>query len=155
GLAGVWATENSREAIFDALVRREVFGTSGTRISVRFFGGWSLPSKLCSEPNMLDTAYREGVPMGGVLPVRPGGSGPPAFLVAAMRDPSDLASPLQRIQIIKGWMANHEEAHIRVFEVAGNPENGASVDVNTCTRQGKGSSHLCAVWRDPEFDPGQ
>ena len=157
GLAGVWAEENSRTSIFDALRRREVFGTSGTRITVRFFGGWGLSAALCDDPGMVQKAYASGVPMGGILPAAPSGATAPTFVIAALRDPGTARRPgvaLQRLQVIKGWVENGE-AHQQVFDVAGDPNNGASVDTDTCTPQGSGADSLCAVWTDPSFDASQ
>ena len=105
GLAGVWAEENARDAIFDALKRRETFGTSGPRMVVRFFGGWGYPGTLCSSSDFVKIGYETGVPMGGDLPAQPEGKSAPTFAVWAMREP-DLGSrrgtPLQWIQIVKG-----------------------------------------------------
>jgi hypothetical protein len=152
GLAGVWAEENSREAIFDALRRRETFGTSGPRIAVRLFGGHGLPGTLCADPAMLRVAYARGVAMGGVL--GPSGAEAPSFLVAALRDPGTAerpGAPLQRIQIVKGWVAGGER-RVAVYDVAGGP-NGAAVDPDTCATSGAGADQLCTVWTDPAFDP--
>jgi hypothetical protein len=157
GLTAVWAEENSRPSIFDALRRKEVFGTSGTRIAVRFFGGWSYPDSLCSDPDLIRKGYAGGVPMGSVLTAAPPGSTAPTFLISALRDPgNDIrpGTPLQRLQVIKGWIANGE-AHQQVFDVAGDPSNGASVDETTCVPQGVGAEALCTVWTDPAFDPTQ
>jgi hypothetical protein len=157
GLVGVWAEENSRPSLFDALRRRETFGTSGTRISVRFFGGWNLTPGLCGDPRMLQTAYARAVPMGGTLAARPAGAAAPTFLVAALRDPGTAAhpgTPLQRVQVIKGWIENGE-AHQQIYDVAGDPTNGASADPLTCEPRGSGHDSLCAVWTDPAFDPTQ
>ena len=157
GLVGVWAEENSRSSIFDALRRREVFGTSGPRIAVRFFGGWGLPPGLCTDPNLVQTAYESGVPMGGFLPTPPAGATAPTFVVSALRDAGTLAHPgvpLQRIQIIKGWL-EQGQPHQQVFDVAGDSANGAFVDEATCTPQGAGADTLCAVWTDPAFAPAQ
>ena len=153
GLIGVWAEENSRDSIFDAMQRREVFGTSGPRITPRFFGGWDYPDNLCDSAAMLDDAYASGVPMGGDLPVAAGEA--PRFLVAASADagtPDAPGTPLQRLQVVKGWADAEGNHHQRVFDVAGNPDNGASVDINTCETQGDGFAQLCTVWEDPEFD---
>jgi len=157
GLVGVWAEENSRPSIFDALRRREVFGTSGTRLSMRFFGGWNLPAGLCDDPQLLQKAYAQGVPMGGTLAAQPSGATTPAFVVAALRDPGTAAragTPLQRLQVIKGWIENGE-AHQQVYDVAGNADNGADVDPLTCEPHGSGSDSLCTVWTDPAFQPEQ
>jgi hypothetical protein len=156
GLAVLWAEENSRASLFAAMKRREVFGTSGPRIVARFFGGFDLPRELCGDPNRIATAYARGVPMGGELapaPAIPGAR--PTFLVAALRDPGDRGVPstrLQRIQIVKGW-AVAGASYERVFEVAGDVDSDAGVDLATCTPRGAGFDELCATWQDPEFDP--
>ncbi len=155
GLAGVWAEENSRDSIFDSLRRREVFATSGPRIAPRFFGGWGLPAGLCSDPDMIQSAYAAGVPMGAVLPMPPPAATAPAFLVSALKDVGTVAMPgtqLQRIQIVKGWRENGE-SHVQVYEAAGDPENGATVDDTTCQTSGAGFDSLCGLWTDPDFDP--
>ncbi len=157
GLAGVWAEENSRPSLFDALRRREVFGTSGTRITVRFFGGWNLAAGLCDDPRMIKTGYARGVPMGGTLAPRPAGSTSPSFIISALRDPgvgNRAGTPLQRLQVIKGWIEN-SDAHQQVFDVAGDADNGATVDESTCTPRGPGADALCTVWSDPSFNPDQ
>ncbi|MGZ3426873.1 MAG: DUF3604 domain-containing protein, partial [Polyangia bacterium] len=155
GLAAVWAEENSRPAIFDALRRREVYGTSGPRLTVRFFGGWALPADLCDRPDLVDAGYRDGVPMGGELPVRASAAaGAPRFVVSALRDAGTAARPgvpLQRVQIVKGWLAGGE-LHEQVFDVAGDANNGATVDDKSCQPSGGGADSLCAVWSDPAFD---
>ncbi|MEE2664166.1 MAG: DUF3604 domain-containing protein [Myxococcota bacterium] len=156
GLVGVWAEENSRDSLFDALRRRESFGTSGPRIQPRFFGGWSYDEALCDGHDLLERSYAEGVAMGGDLPAKPGHAKAPRFVVSALRDPGTDAFPggkLQRIQIIKGWAGEAGSVHQRVFDVAGTPDNGAGVDPATCEPQGTGHQSLCAVWVDPEFDP--
>ena len=157
GLTAVWAEENSRPSIFDALRRKEVFGTSGTRIAVRFFGGWSYAGSLCSDPDLIRKGYAGGVPMGGVLPAAPLGSSAPTFVISALRDPGSgdrVGAPLQRLQVIKGWIDNGE-SHQQVFDVAGNPNNGATVDEGTCALQGPGADALCTVWTDPDFNAAQ
>jgi hypothetical protein len=158
GLAVLWAEENTRESLFAAMRRREAYATSGTRPIVRFFGGWDLPASQCSSGNFAAQGYANGVPMGGDLPPPPMDAGAPRFAVSALRDPGiagEDAAPLQRIQIIKGWVDADGQKHEAVHEVAGNPDNGASVDLNTCALQGAGASSLCAVWEDPDFDPEQ
>src|SRR5581483_4999282 len=157
GLAAVWAEENSRAAIFAALKRKETFGTSGPRIAVRFFGGFGLPADLCDDPHLVRTADAKGVTMGSILPARGDGDGAPRFAVQALRDPGTAArpgTPLQRVQVVKGWIANGERRE-RVFDVAGSPDSGADVDPATCEPFGPGADSLCATWTDPEFDPGQ
>jgi hypothetical protein len=156
GLAVVWAEENSRDALFGAIRRREVYATSGHRPTVRFFAG-DLPSNLCGKPDLIERAYRQGVPMGGELGALGSGDSP-RFVLHAMKDPGGASIPptdLQRVQIIKGWVDELGETHEKVFEVAGDPDNGASVDPQTCEPLGTGFADLCTVWEDPEFDPDQ
>ena len=159
GLAVVWATQNSRAALFDAMRRREVYGTSGPRHIVRFYGSWDLPAGICSAPNRTELAFNNGVPMGADLPAAGVGQLAPQFMVAAMMDAGTQDFPgteLQRIQIIKGWVDAGGQKHEQVYEVAGAPGNGATVDPNTCaTTQGVGFDQLCTVWQDPNFDPNQ
>jgi hypothetical protein len=156
GLAVVWAEENSRDALFAAMRRREVYGTSGTRPLLRFFAGRE-SDLACGNPDFVETAYRGGVPMGGDLgPVR--GSRSPRFGLLAFRDPgtpSTPGTPLQRAQIVKGWVDAAGQSHEKVFDVAGTANNGATVDTATCTTSGPGADSLCAVWSDPEFNPAQ
>jgi hypothetical protein len=163
GLAGVWAESNTRDSLFDAMRRRETFGTSGPRISVRLFAGDYDPGVL-DAPDLLEKAYAGGVPIGGDL-VRAEGAGSPDFIAWAMRDP--LSAPLQRLQIIKVWEEGGE-AREAVFDVACSggstpdpvthrcPDNGASVDISTCkTEPGTGANDLKANWRDPNWMPGR
>ena len=155
GLVGVWAEENSRDSLFDAMERRETFGTSGPRIRPRFFAGRGFEPSLCDAPDALAQAYARGVPMGGDIPA---GEGTPSFLVSALRDPGTESFPggkLQRIQIIKSWPGVEGEVHQQVYDVAGTADNGATVDPDTCTPQGLGADSLCTVWNDPEFDAAQ
>lgn len=157
GLAVLWAEQNTRAALFAAMRRREAYATSGTRPVVRFFGGAGLPADLCGRSDFAGQGYALGVPMGGDLAAPPAGA-KPRFAVAARRDAGsgqDLASPLQRIQIVKGWVAADGTTQERVYEVAGNPGNGAGVDLSTCEPTGSGFASLCAVWEDPDFDPAQ
>jgi len=154
GLVGVWAEANTRDSIFEALARREVFGTSGPRIKPRFFGGWSYPEDLCGAHDRLERADRAGVAMGADLPIRLNNQSP-VFVALALADPGSPAAPggdLQRIQIIKGWVSEDGTLNQEVFDVAGG-ENGARVNTETCETQGQGSRELCAVWTDPDFDP--
>jgi hypothetical protein len=157
GLAVLWAEENSRNSLFEAMRRREAYGTSGPRIVVRFFGAFELPPDLCDSGDLVDTGYQSGVPMGGTLARPAADAQGPAFVVSALRDPGTETSPgtpLQRIEIIKGWL-DGPELREQVFAVAGNAENGARVDTKTCQTSGPGSVSLCSVWRDPNFDPQQ
>lgn len=156
GLAGLYAEENSRDALFDAMKRRESFATTGTRIAPRFFAGWSLDEGLCGAEDFLARGYAEGVPMGGDLPPAPRGATGPVFAVSATQDPGTAARPghlLQRIQIVKGWVGDDGAFHQRVVDVAGAASNGADVDPATCAPRGPGAASLCSVWRDPDFDP--
>jgi len=163
GLAGVWAEQNTREAIFSALKRRETFATSGPRIRVRFFAGYDFPRDLASRRDAVSYAYAHGTPMGGDL--LPGGRRQPGFLVMAVRDPG--SAHLQRAQIVKGWVENGQ-ARERIFDVACSdglkvdgatgrcPDNKAGVDLRTCQPDRfKGDVELRANWSDPTFKPGQ
>lgn len=157
GLAVVWAEENSRPALFAGMQRRETYGTSGTRPIVRFFGGWAYDDDLCERSDLVERGYEGGVPMGGALPAREG-SGAPVFLASALRDV--LSAPLQRVQIIKGWFDPATgETHERVYEIAGEPGNGASVDLASCEPtlpEGVAPlEQLCGRFVDPDFDPSQ
>ncbi len=157
GLIAVWAEENSREALFDAMKRREVYGTSGPRMVVRLFGGWNYADDLCKSPDLLKRAYAGGVPMGADLLPRPPSHDDPKFIVSALKDPGtndQPGTPLQRVQIIKGWLDSQGNQHIEVFDVAGE-DTGASVDLDTCAPQGLGADSLCTVWQDPNFNPDE
>jgi len=155
GLAVVWAEENSRDALFAAMRRREVYGTSGTRPILRFFAGRE-PGLQCGDPDFVEKAYEGGVPMGGEIgPVR--GNRSPRFGVLAFRDagtPGSPGAPLQRLQIVKGWVDAAGQSHEKVFDVAGS-QTDATVDTNTCEASGPGFDNLCVVWHDPEFDVTQ
>jgi len=164
GYAAVWATENTREALWDAMKRKEVYGTSGTRMTVRFFGGWDYQPSDLKNRNFAWAGYQKGVPMGGDLAKAPAGKAP-TFLVAAMKDP--LFGNLDRIQIIKGWIGKDGKAQERVYDVAWGdadkrrpgkdgklPPVGNTVDVATATWTNTiGDPELGAVWKDPDFDP--
>lgn len=166
-LTGVWAEENSRDAIFTAMKNRETFATSGTRPIVRFFGGYELPPDMCaSGSNFAAAGYAGGVPMGGCLSAEDGGTGKcrvgggqaPGFAVLAIMDPGwpgHDGTPLQRIQIVKGWVDAAGATHDQVYDIAGDAQNGADVDLATCTPRGPGAATLCAQWTDPDFDPAQ
>jgi len=152
GLAVAWAEENSRDALFSALKRRETYATSGTRPVVRFFAG-DLAGVACGSPTLVHDAYASGVPMGGEVGAVRGGRSP-SFVVWAAKDPGTLDAPgtdLQRVQIVKGWVDASGTTHEQVFDVAGDPHNGADVDPVTCAPRGQGTRELCAVWRDPAF----
>lgn len=158
GLAGVWAEENSRGALFAALRRRETFATSGPRITPRFFAGWNLPPDLCGREDLVDVGYASGVPMGGELGERPANAVAPTFVVTANRDPGTTEHPgglLQRAQIIKVWVGDDGAFHQKVHDVAGTRDNGARVSLSTCETTGPGYHTLCGAWRDPDFDPSR
>tara|TARA_R110002049_G_scaffold307952_1_gene510333 strand:- start:2255 stop:4207 length:1953 start_codon:yes stop_codon:yes gene_type:complete len=154
GLAVLYAEENSRDALFAAMQRREAYATSGTRPVLRFFGGWDYPRSLCSASDQVAQGYAGGVPMGGDLPPAGPAGNAPRFLVSASMDngtPEYPGSALQRIQLVKGWYAAGE-VHERVLDVAGG-DNGATVDIHTCEASGGGHRQLCSVWQDTDFDP--
>ncbi len=151
GLVGVWAVENSRDAIFDSLRRRETFGTSGTRVRVRMFGGWSFAPAICGDPDLVRRGYTEGVPQGASLPARVG-TNAPRFVVMATAD----QTPLQRIEVIKVWVDASGESHERVVTVAGSASNGSSVNTSTCaTTAGTGQMSLCGVYTDDAYNPAE
>jgi hypothetical protein len=156
GLTAVWAEENSRDAIFAALRRRETYATSGTRMQVRFFAGDYRAGANCNAPDLVRRAYERGTPMGGELgAVRQRKS--PDFLVWAAKDPGTVERPgtdLARLQVVKGWVDAAGAVHERVFDVA-QAGAGAGVDPVTCAPVGTGASELCARWKDPDFDPRQ
>ena len=160
GLAGVWAPENTRDAIFDAFRRKETFATSGPRMKVRFLAGY-FDDSLAAAPDLLERAATTGVVQGGELAAH--GEGAPAFIAWATADPK--GTRLQRLQIIKGWVEDGR-AQERVYDVACSdglqadsashrcPDNGAEVNIDDCSvTQGVGAGELRALWRDPEFDP--
>ena len=155
GLQAVWAEENSRDSLFAAMHRRETYGTSGPRMVVRTFAGFDLPTDLCQRGDFARRGYAHGVPMGGDLRSAPAGA-ELSIAVLAERDPGSAGhagTQLQRVQVVKLW--EHEgEAHERVFEAAGDPDDGARVDRYTCETSGPGFDELCSVWQDPAFDPG-
>jgi hypothetical protein len=157
GLVGVWAEENSRDSIFDALLRRETFATSGPRIAPRFFGGWNLPDDVCGRADLVQLGYARGVAMGGVLPRRPDDARAPVFAVSVLRDPGTSSHPgglLQRAQIIKVWVDDAGLFHQEIHDVAG-AASDASVNPKTCEPRGAGADRLCGYWRDARFDPAR
>ncbi len=158
GLTAVWAVERSRDAIWEALRRRETFSTSGTRISVRFFAGWDLPDGICAMVDRVEQGYRRGVAMGGLLPGRPPEAGAPRLFVEAVADPGTVSrpgTPLQQLHIVKGWLDAAGQPREKVFVVAGDPGNSAKVDPSTCQASGSGAQRLCALFVDPDFEAGQ
>lgn len=153
GLMAVWSIENSRDALFDAMLRKEVYATSSPRIMLRFFGGWSLDGDLCSKSDFVARGYSQGVSMGADLSAPPDAAAKPTFAMLSARDAQSL--PLQRMQIIKGWVTEDGQLREQVLDVAGSKDNGATVDVNTCETQGGGAETLCGQWTDDDFDPLQ
>jgi hypothetical protein len=167
GLAAVWARENTREAIFDAMMRKETYATTGPRMLVRFFGGWEFTAQDAMARLPANAGYIKGVPMGSDLPPAPGGKSAPTFLVAALKDP--LSGNLDRIQIVKGWLDKKGERQEKIYDVVwgdrdkrrlGNdgklPPVGNTVNVKEATWTNTiGDPELITVWQDPDFDPTQ
>ena len=165
GLAGVWARENTRESIWDAMARKETFATTGTRLVVRVFGGWDFTADEVHRPDFAREGYKRGVPMGGDLSDAPEGKAP-SFMVRALRDPD--GANLDRIQIIKGWLDAKGETHERVYDVAVSDgriigedgicatsvENTVNVADASYTNT-SGDPLLGAHWIDPDFDPSE
>ena len=163
GLAAVWAEQNTRESIYDAFRRKETFATSGPRMRVRFFAGYDLDDAMLNEADGMARAYAQGVPMGSDLMAKSGGA--PGFMVWAARD--SMSAPLQRVQIVKGWIAEGKPRE-RVFDVVCSdglavdpethrcPDNGAKVNVSDCAISAdRGAGELKTLWQDPEFDEKQ
>jgi hypothetical protein len=161
GYAAVWATENTREAIWDAMMRKEVYATTGTRMRVRLFGGYDFTREDVLRPNMAGIGYAKGVPMGGNLGSAPNGKSP-TFMVVALRDPD--GANLDRIQIIKGWVDSDGEVHEKVYDVSVSDDRmiadgkvsvgvGSTVDIDTATYTNTiGEAQLATSWTDPDFD---
>jgi hypothetical protein len=164
GYAAVWATENTREALWDAMERRETYATTGTRMIVRFFGGWDFEPNDANNRMPAEIGYTKGVPMGGDLREAPSGK-TATFLVAALKDP--IGANLDRIQIVKGWLDASGKLQEKVYDVAWSdnrkpgadgklPSVGNTVDVKNATWTNTiGDPELIAVWKDPQFDPKQ
>jgi hypothetical protein len=165
GYAAVWAQENTRESIFDAMQRRETYATTGPRMAVRFFGGFDFEAKDAQNRLPANIGYTKGVPMGGDLTDAPKGKAP-TFLVAALKDP--IGANLDRYQIIKGWLDAKGQLHEKIYDVAWSagrkpdaktgklPAVGTTVDVDNATWTNTiGATELIAVWQDPDFDPAQ
>jgi hypothetical protein len=163
GLAGIWAQENTRESLFEAMRRKETYATSGPRMTVRFFGGWHFDPSLLEDPDAIEKAYAGGVPMGGTLRANPQG-GAPRFLVSAWKDP--LGAHLDRVQIIKAWVDGEGASFETIYDVAAaggrrpDPAShrvsavGNTVDVATASYTNTiGAARLETVWTDPDFDP--
>ncbi|WP_425046228.1 DUF3604 domain-containing protein [Primorskyibacter sp. S87] len=164
GYTAVWATENTRAAIFDAFKRRETYATTGPRIGLRFFGGWNFTDDDLRTRSPAVAGYEKGVPMGGDMRPREGEAAP-SFLLFALRDP--IGANLDRMQIVKGWMTADGLLEEKVYDVAWSdgreqdangkvPEVGNTVDLETASWSNTiGSSELTAVWTDPDFDPAE
>jgi len=165
GLAGVWAEANTRAAIFDAMERKETFGTSGPRMRVRLFAGYGYSEDMLIAPDMVSQAYARGVPMGGELAA---GETSPQFLAVALQDA--LSAPLQRMQMIKVWTGESGAAQEQVYDIACGglsgaepdpvthrcPDNGATVSLETCeTNNGTAASEMKVFWSDPDYAPDQ
>jgi hypothetical protein len=161
GFAGVWATENTRDAIFAAMKRREVYATSGPRISVRFFGGWNYTTTDAQRPNIADVGYRNGVPMGGDL-ASPVKGKSPTFLIRTTKDPD--GANLDRVQVVKGWLDGKGKVHEKIYNVAWSDDRvpdvngrltpvGSTVDTETATYTNSiGDTEFSVAWSDPAFD---
>ncbi|MEM8581513.1 MAG: DUF3604 domain-containing protein [Pseudomonadota bacterium] len=162
GYTAVWATENTRSAIFDAFKRRETYATTGPRIGLRFFGGWEFSEDDLESRFLADVGYTKGVPMGSDLRPREGDAAP-SFLIAALRDP--IGANLDRVQVIKGWLNAEGELMEKVYDVAWSddrvadasgkvPPVGNTVDIESASWSNSiGTAELLTVWTDPEFDP--
>ncbi len=162
GFAGVWATENTREAIFEAFKRKEVYATTGPRIQLRFFGGWDFTARDAIARDLAVRGYEKGVPMGGDLVSASQGKGP-SFLISAVKDPLD--ANLDRVQIVKGWVAADGSPQERIYNVAWSgdrklndegrlPPVGNTVSLTSGHYDNSiGATELTTVWTDPDFDP--
>jgi hypothetical protein len=166
GLAAVWAEENTRDAIFSAMQRREAYASSGPRISLRVFAGWGFDESIVDAVDAVALATTGGVPMGGVLVPDIEQADSPTFFVWASADL--MSAPLQRIQMIKGWIDDQGQTHELVQDISCSdglqvdpatqrcPNNGASVDISNCTILGdSGAAQLVAAWKDPAYRPDQ
>jgi hypothetical protein len=163
GITAVWAEENTRASIFDAMDRKEIYATTGPRIAVRFFGGWNYTDTDIKSREPAFSGYEKGVPMGADLPAPPKDAKAPSFMVYALRDV--IGANLDRIQIIKGWLDNDGNTHEKVYNVAWSdnrqldangklPAVGDTVDLATASWTNTiGKSELATVWSDPNFDP--
>lgn len=165
GLAAVWARENTRASLFEAMERREVYGTTGTRMTVRLFAGWDFSNADSNRADWVEQGYRRGVPMGGDLSSAPAGKAP-GFVIQALRDPD--GANLDRVQVVKGWVDAKGETQERIYDVAVSGGRtidatgrcrtpvGNTVDVANATYTNNiGAPQLSAFWQDPDFDPKQ
>jgi hypothetical protein len=164
GLQGVWARENTRKALWDAMKRKETYATTGSRITVRVFAGWDYDEADVLRPDFAKTGYTGGVPMGGDLARAPEGK-LPRLMARALRDPD--GANLDRIQVVKGWLDDGGELHERIYDVACSDDRaikerrceravGDTVDVQKATYTNNiGDALLMAFWEDPDFDATQ
>lgn len=166
GVTAIWAEENTRESLFDAMKARETYGTSGTLIRLRFFGGWDYPVNIINDADFVKKAYQRGVPMGSDLKPNESGSKAPTFAVWALKDPE--SGNLDRIQIVKVFLNQWNRPDEKIYNVAWSddrkmdsktgklPPVGNTVNIKKATYTNKiGDSQLSAVWTDPDFDPNQ
>jgi hypothetical protein len=161
GLAGVWARENTREAIWDAFQRKEVYATTGTRITVRLFAGWDFKNNDVLRPDFAEMGYANGIPMGGDLKKAPKGK-EPVLMIRALRDPD--GANLDRLQVVKGWMDSNGKLHERIYDVVCSDDRqiknrrceksvGNTVDVKKAKYTNNiGDALLMGYWKDPDFD---
>jgi hypothetical protein len=162
GYAAVWAKENTREAIFEAMARKETYGTTGPRMLVRFFGGWDFVAADAKTRQPAEAGYAKGVPMGGDLSKAPTGKSP-SFLIAALKDP--IGANLDRVQVVKGWVDSDGNLQERIYDVAVSDDRkigkdgrcktpvGNTVDVkNAVWSNTIGATEMVTVWMDPNFD---
>ena len=165
GLAAVWATENTRSGIYDAMKRKEVYATTGSRLTVRVFGGWGFSDDDVEQSDFAQRGYAKGVPMGGDLSAAPKGK-KPGFMIRAMRDPDN--ANLDRVQVIKGWTDNKGDKHERIYDVAVSDDRtinsegrcetpvGSTVKITEASYSNSiGAPTLNTYWQDPDFNPEQ
>ena len=165
GYTAVWAHENTRASLFDAMDRKEIYATTGPRMMVRFFGGWDYTAADVNSREPAFVGYKKGVPMGGDLTPQPKEAEAPSFMVIALRDP--IGANLDRVQIVKGWLDSKGNTHEKVYDVAWSDDRkpdakgklplvGNTVDAKYATWSNSiGDSELGTVWSDPDFDPNE
>ena len=163
GLTAIWARDNTRESLFDAMANQEVYATTGTRIRVRVFAGWDFQAEDLDNPNFAQQGYTRGVPMGSDLPSAPSKDAAPAFIIQAMRDPD--GANLDRVQVIKGWVDSKGDMQERIYDVAvsdgrkigrdgrSKKKVGNTVDLKNATYTNAiGDPQMVAYWQDSDFD---